>query len=159
MATSAHPAPDRADDPRVPVNSILFGYGPMLPLIAGGAAAWLLPWPWPLWAVQATILWGALILVFIAGVRRGFGMGNPGASTAAEIATMLVYFLLALVAIAVPRLPLSLALLALGFALVALLDRRAAMTGNAPAHFARLRPPQMLMGIVGLAAALARTLT
>jgi hypothetical protein len=145
-------------DPTIPANSILFGYGPMLPLVAGGAAAWLLPWPWPLWATQATILWGALILVFIAGVRRGFGFGNPGASTAVEIATMLVYFLLALAAIAVPRLPLSLALLVVGYALVAPLDRRAALTGNAPAHFARLRPPQMLVGIAGLVAALARTL-
>ena len=146
-------------DPRVPVTSVLFGYGPMLPLVAGGAAAWALPWPWPLWAVQATILWGGRFLVFVAGVRRGFGMGDPAASTVAEIATMLVYFLLALVAIAVPRLPLSLSLLALGYALVALLDRRAALRGNAPAHFARLRPPQMLVGIVGLAAALARTLS
>ena len=38
------------DDPRVPVNSALLGYGPMLPLVVGGAAAWAFP-PVP---------WGAL---------------------------------------------------------------------------------------------------
>ncbi|MGI4732351.1 MAG: DUF3429 domain-containing protein [Janthinobacterium lividum] len=145
-------------DPAIPPNSIVFGFGPMLPIVAGGAGAWLLPGIWPLLAVQATILWGALILVFVAGVRRGFGFGSPRASTPTEIATMLLYFLLAIAAIAVSRLPLALALLMIGFALVALLDRRAALTGDAPAHFARLRPPQMLLGIVGFAAALARTI-
>lgn len=148
---------DRARDPHVPFNSVLFGYGPMLPLLAGGAGAWLLGDPWPLVAVRATILWAALILVFVAGVRRGFGFGDPAASTLVEIATMMAYFLLALAALLVPRAAVSLALLATGYALVALLDRRAALAGNAPAHFARLRPPQMLLGIAGIAAALART--
>ncbi|WP_174298281.1 DUF3429 domain-containing protein [Sphingomonas bacterium] len=145
---------DRAHDPRVPANSILFGFGPMLPLLAGGAGAWLAPDRWPVLAVRLTVLWGAVILVFVAGVRRGYGFGSPRASTPVEVATMLVYFLLALAALLFPRPPLSLGLLAIGYALVALLDRRAALAGNAPAHFARLRPPQMLVGIVGLVGAM-----
>ena len=146
-------------DPHVPLDSIVFGYGPMLPLLAAGAGAWVLPGFWPLFALQAAILWGGVILIFLAGVRRGFGFGYPGASTAVEIATMLVYFLLGLAAIVVPRPPLALGLLVLGYLLVALLDRRAAVAGNAPAHFARLRPTQMLLGALGLAAALARALS
>ena len=146
-------------DPRVPPNSIIFGYGPMLPLVLAGGAAWLLPGFWPLFAIQAAILWGGVILIFLAGVRRGFGFGFPPASTAVEIATMLVYFLLGLAAIVVPRPAIALAVLAVGYALVALLDRRAAVAGNAPAHFARLRPTQMLVGLLGLVAALARTLS
>ena len=147
------------DNPRVPVNSVLLGYGPMLPLVIGGAAAWALRLPASAVAVQAVVLWGALILVFIAGVRRGYGFGDPRASTAAEIATMMAYFLLALAAVVVWVMWIELLLLIAGYALVAVLDLRAAHRGNAPAHFARLRLPQMLVGIVGLTAALARVLS
>jgi hypothetical protein len=146
-------------DPHIPVSSLVFGYGPMLPLVFGGAAAWIAPAFWPLVAIQATILWGGVILVFLAGVRRGFGFGYAPASTPVEIATMLAYFLLGLSAIVIPRPAVALTIVAVGFALVALLDRRAAVAGNAPAHFARLRPTQMLVGIVGIAAAWARTLS
>ena len=146
-------------DPRVPATSYVYGFGPMLPLVAGGAAAWLLPGMLALFAVQLTVLWGTLILVFIAGVRRGFGFGSPRASTLVEIMTMQAYFLLALGAILLGPRPYGPALLCIGYALVALLDRRAALRGDAPAHFARLRPPQMLLGLVGLVATLARTLS
>jgi len=139
------------EDPRVPLNSIVLGYGPMLPLIAAGIGAWLLPLAWAALATRLAIIWGALILAFIAGVRRGFGFGDPRASTTVEIATMMVYFILAGLALVVPTASMALPLLMIGFALVALLDRRAALTGNAPAHFARLRVPQMLLGILGLA--------
>ena len=61
---------DDPDDPRVPANSLLLGYGPMLPLVIGGAGAWLLPPFWSALAVRAVVFWAALILVFIAGVRR-----------------------------------------------------------------------------------------
>ena len=144
------------DDPRVPFNSLVLGYGPMLPLVAGGAGAWLLPLPLGLFAAQAVVLWAALILVFIAGVRRGFGFGNRHASTLVEIATMMAYFLLGLGALVVPGFPVELMLLLIGYALVAVLDTRAARTGDAPAHFARLRTPQMLIGMLGIGAALAR---
>ena len=147
---------DDPDDPRVPVNSMILGYGPMLPLVAGGAGAWLLPPPLGLFAVQAVVLWAALILVFIAGVRRGFGFGDARASTMVEIATTMAYFLLGLAALVAPGFAIELTLLLVGYALVAWLDTRAARTGNAPAHFARLRAPQMLIGMLGIGAALAR---
>ncbi len=149
---------DDPHDPRVPVNSLVLGYGPMLPLVLGGAGAWLLPPPLELFAVQAVVLWAALILVFIAGVRRGFGFGNRRASTTVEIVTMTAYFLLGLAALIVPGFPAELTLLLLGYTLVAWLDTRAAKTGNAPAHFARLRIPQMLIGMLGIGAALGRVL-
>lgn len=144
----------RADDPRIPVNSIVFGFGPMLPLAVAALGAWLLPPPWPVLAVRLAIIWGALILVFVAGVRRGFGFGNPRASTGVEIATMLAYFVPAGLALVVPAGPIALALLLVGYGLVPTLDTRAARTGNAPAHFARLRWPQMAIAIVSVAALL-----
>jgi hypothetical protein len=143
---------DRAAAARIPVDSIVFGYGPMLPLVAAGVGAWVLPPGWGMLAVRLAIVWGALILSFIGGVRRGFGFATPRASTTIEIVAAVGYVTIAGLALLVPYAATALALLAVGYALAALLDRRAALAGNAPAHFARLRPPQLLLGCAGLAA-------
>lgn len=140
----------RAADPGVPWTSVAFGYGPMLPLVVAGLGAWLLPEPWPLIAVQLAITWAALILAFIAGVRRGFGFAQDRASTPVELATAMAYMVLAGLALVVPRPSVALAVLIVGYLLAAMLDRRAALAGDAPRHFARLRPPQLLLGAVGL---------
>lgn len=141
-----------ATDPRVPPLSIVFGYGPMLPLVAAAMGAWFLPSPWPLLAVQLAVTWAALILAFIGGVRRGFGFGQDRASTAAEIVAAVAYVALAGLALVVPRASAALALLVVGYLIAATLDARAARAGNAPLHFARLRPPQLTLGAVSLAA-------
>ncbi len=141
--------PDAARAP-IPPLSLIFGFGPMLPLVAAAAGIWLLPAPWPLYAVNWAIVWGALVLAFIAGVRRGYGFGAREASTAAEIAVMLVYFVLAgLALLSAPAT--ALALLLLGYALVGLLDHLGARHGNVPAHFYRLRPWQALIAVASLA--------
>lgn len=142
---------DVPDDPRIPLTSVLLGFGPMLPLVAAGLGAWVLPGLWPLRAVELAIFWAALILAFIGGVRRGFGFGNMRASTPSEIAASFGYVLLAAGGLIAPRPSQGLAVLIAGYALAALLDRRAALAGNAPLHFARLRPPQLLLGAAGLA--------
>lgn len=144
--------------PDIPADGALLGYGPMLPLVVAGAGAWLLPPPWPFWAVQLGILWGALILAFIAGVRRGFGFGYAGASKPVEIATCIVYFTLAGLALVIGRPSMALLPLLIGYVLAACLDRRAALRGNAPAYFATLRPRQLLIGAAGLAGLLAWTI-
>jgi hypothetical protein len=141
----------------IPPDSLVFGYGPMLPLVAAAIGAWSLPGPWPRIAVDLAVLWEALILAFVAGVRRGYGFGAPGASKPVAIAAMLAYFVpagLALVLAWAKRADMALALLAGGYALVAALDRRAALTGNAPPHFARLRPSQMGLAVFALIALL-----
>jgi uncharacterized membrane protein len=147
----AHAAP-------IPRNSLIFGYGPMLPLAAAAFGAWLLPPPWPAIATDLAILWGALILAFVAGVRRGFGFGVERVALSTAIGAMLAYFVPAGVALMLfwAKLPvLALALLAMGYALVAALDRHAARRGDAPAHFARLRPPQMGIAVLALAGLIA----
>lgn len=155
MATRA-PTPT---DPSIPIDSIVFGYGPMLPLVAAGVGAWVLPAPWGVLAVRLAIVWGALILSFIGGVRRGFGFAHPQASTAVELAAAVAYVTIAGLALLVPFAATGVALLAAGYALAALLDRRAALRGNAPAHFVRLRVPQLLLGCAGLAACWAWVVT
>jgi hypothetical protein len=148
MATNATTPADRS----IPIDSIVFGFGPMLPLVAAGVGAWVLPAPWGVLAVRLAIVWGALILSFIGGVRRGFGFARRDASTAVELAAAVAYVTVAGLALLVPYAATAVALLAAGYALAALLDRRAALRGNAPAHFARLRVPQLLLGCAGLAA-------
>lgn len=140
-----------ANRPDVPADGLILGYGPMLPLVVAAVSAWLLPQPWPFWAVQLGIIWGALVLAFIAGVRRGFGFGYAHASKPVEIATSIGYFTLAGLALVIGRPSAALLPLILGYVLAALLDRRAALQGDAPAYFATLRPRQLLIGAAGLA--------
>lgn len=141
----------RATNPHVPPLSLVFGYGPMLPLVAAALGAWFLPEPLPLVAIQLAIIWGALILSFIGGVRRGFGFGQDRASTTSEVAAAIGYVTLAGLALVVPRPSTALALLVVGYVAAAVLDWRAALAGNAPLHFARLRPPQLILGAGSLA--------
>jgi hypothetical protein len=122
----------------------------MLPLVAAGAGVWVLPRAWPVLAIQLAITWAAVILAFIGGVRRGFGFGRQ-LRTSAEIVAATLDVLLAAAALLAPQPSTALAILIVGYALAALLDRRAALTGDAPAHFATLRPPQLLLGAAGLA--------
>ncbi|GAA4771678.1 hypothetical protein GCM10023219_18220 [Stakelama sediminis] len=124
----------------------------MIPFVAAAVGIWLMHRPWPMIALWLVTLWGALILSFIAGVRRGFGFGRQTASTRTEILTMLPYFVIAGLALVVSSQLLAIALLMLGFLLAAVLDRHAALNGDAPAHFARLRPPQFLIAVLALAA-------
>lgn len=151
--------PARADDPRIPVNSAILGYGPMLPLVVAALGTWFGAGVLPDVALRLAIIWAALILTFIGGVRRGFGFGVDRTSTAAEIATSTGYFALAGLALVAPRADWALPLLIGGFLLAAFLDRRAALAGDAPRHFARLRPPQLGIGAAALAAIWAWLLT
>ena len=139
-------------DPRVPANSLLFGFGPMLPLAAAALGTWTLPPPWPGIAIRLAIVWAAIVLVFIAGVRRGFGFGWRSASTPVEIATMLAYSIPAGIALVLPSPHWSMASLLIGFGLVLVLDPIAAGQGDAPAHFATLRPPQITIALASLLA-------
>lgn len=136
----------------IPTSSIVLGYGPMLPLVAAAIGAWTLAGEWPLLAVRLAIIWGALILAFIGGVRRGYGFGSAGASTPVEIVASIGYFTIAGLALVAPAAPIALGLLTVGYALAGLLDGRAARHGDAPAHFVHLRPTQLLLGAAALAA-------
>lgn len=136
----------------IPADGLLLGYGPMLPLVAAGCGAWLLPHPWPALAIRLALIWGALILAFIGGVRRGFGFARDTASKPKEIAAAVIYVAVAGLALLIPRPVLALPVLAVGYALAAVMDRRAAMRGDAPLYFAHLRRPQLLVGCAGLLA-------
>ena len=158
-------APERhieiAERPEVPWLSIVFGYGPMLPFAAGAAAAWILDGYWREEAILLTSLWAATILAFLSGVRRGLSFRTQGGEAVAQIATMLVLFILALaalVALTHGSPGSTVACLLVGFALIFVLDPIAARRGQAPLFFIRLRRPQMAIAVLRLATLLAATL-
>ncbi|KQP38495.1 hypothetical protein ASF49_05770 [Methylobacterium sp. Leaf104] len=153
----------RVTEPRaVPWLSIVFGYGPMLPFAVGALVAW--GWrgaPLGQAAAALTVLWGCAILLFLSGVRRGVSFRTEGGATIVQIATMIGLFGLgfaALVLATLDRAVPALVLLLLGFSAIAVLDPIAARRGEAPLFFARLRPVQIPIAILSLAALLALAL-
>lgn len=149
----------RAHEPRaVPWLSVVFGYGPMLPFVAGAVLVWVLRGAQAEGVLTLTLLWGCAILLFLSGVRRGVSFRTEGGPTVAQIATMLGLFLLgfaALVVFTLGFLSVALALLIVGFTAITILDPIAARRGEAPLFFERLRPAQIPLAVLGLAALLA----
>ena len=145
----------RVTEPReVPGLSRVLGYGALLPLVIGAAAAWLLKGELATLALSLTILWAGSILVFLAGVRRGLSFRTVGGPTPVQIATVLWLFMLGLASAASPSSVAALVLLLVGFLSPGVLDPWAARRGEAPLFFARLRPFQILLPIASLAALL-----
>lgn len=144
-------------EPRtVPWLSVALGFGPMLPLVAGaGTAWWMRGQPGDYLVALVTILYGASILLFLAGVRRGVSFRTEGGPTAVQIATMLGLYALgfsALVTVVMGQAIPALGLLIVGYAAIAVLDPIAARAGEAPLFFARLRPLQMALAVASLTA-------
>ena len=148
---------DVVERPEVPWLSVVLGYGPMLPFAAGALAAWRLADLWRGEAILLTVVWGAAILAFLAGVRRGLSFRTEGGPMASQIVTMFGLFvvaLMSLVAIVHGSAVVAVTLLLVGFLALMILDPIAARRGEAPLFFARLRPPQMAVAMVSLAALL-----
>lgn len=146
--------PPRTDTPATtPALSLLLGYGPaaVLPVLG------VLAWAGQGWALSLGRLWGAAILIFLAGVARGLSFFTDGGPRWPQIAATMWRFACGLVALLV-WLPGAFALLIAGYLGVALVDPWAARHGEAPRYFTRLRPPQMAMALAGLALLLARSL-
>lgn len=146
---------DAAERPEIPPLSILFGYGPMAPIAAGAAAAWLLPSEQRAIITTLTVVYAASILAFVAAVQRGVSFRTEGGPQVSQIATMLSLYSLTLTSLVAEsfgfgRLAIGLALT--GFLLVAILDPIAAWHGTAPLFFVRLRPTQMTIAVLSLAA-------
>lgn len=141
----------------IPPSSLILGFGPMLPLPLLGIAAWSTNGWLAALLVSVGQLWAGALLVFIAGVRRGLGLAADDARPH-QLATMLGLFVLGLAGLAAPWVY-GFGALLIGYAAVAILDPRAAKRGEAPRHFARLRPAQMAIALVGLATLMARSLS
>ena len=147
-----------SERPEVPWLSIVPGYGPMVPFVAGAAACWATNGFWHGKAVLVTMIWADAILAFLAGVRRSLSFRTEGGPALAQIATMFCLFVLALLsllAIVHGFARVSVGATLLGYASLIVLDPIAARQGQAPLFFARLRPPQIAIAVAALAALLA----
>ncbi|UAK25388.1 DUF3429 domain-containing protein [Sphingomonas nostoxanthinifaciens] len=147
--------PEAVETARIPRIELLFAYGPVLLIVAAGAGCWLLP---PLYAgasLAAGVIWASAILAFLAGVTRGLSFFTAGGPQRGQLAEMMWLYVLAFGSMIAPT-AIALVLLVMGYATIALYDPQAAKRGWAPAHFARLRLPQMIVAIVGLLVMLAR---
>ncbi|KAA9007997.1 DUF3429 domain-containing protein [Histidinibacterium aquaticum] len=134
----------------VPLDGLLLGYGPVLLFPALALVAWLTPAPWAIIAIFAGQIVGAALLCFFAGVRRGLSFRTEGGPKPRQIAVMLALFFGGLVALVLPP-ALGLLIVLVAIAAMGIFEPRAAERGEVPLYFARLRPPQMTIAVVGLA--------
>lgn len=124
---------------RVPWKGLILGWGAMLPLGFCAGWAWMGDADGVDAAREAARLWGAALLLFFSGVRRGLSFGTKGGPKAAQL---LVFALLFSAGLSVLLMPLSwaLGLLTVAFAGLGVADTRASRRGRVPLYFARLRP-------------------
>lgn len=134
----------------IPPLSTIFGFGAMLPTVMAGILPWLVARPASLFIIGLGVIWAAAILAFLGGVRRGLSFCTLGGPTRAQLLTMLWLYGLAFAALLSPSRAAAVTILLVGYASVAVLDPPAARRGDVPAHFQRLRPPQMVLAIVAL---------
>ncbi len=149
---------DVVEHPEVPWLSVVLGYGPMLPFVAAAVGSWMLDGDLRNGAIQGGAIYGASILAFLGGVRRGVSFRTEGGPRVAQIVTMAGLWLtafLALLSINIGLPEVALGLLVVGYAVIMIFDPIAARSGQAPLFFARLRPPQMAIAVVSFVALLA----
>ena len=126
----------------------VFGLGPF---IGFAAAAWFAPGIAPPAALQqAEILWGAIILAFMAGARWGFVLVQPEAS----IGRLMAFGLIPALSLAAPFLPVPLALILLAAGFVGLLaaELLPAARHEGPAWYPPLRVFLTLVALICLIA-------
>ncbi len=140
---------------RAPLESLLFGYAAMVPIVAGAVACLFLTGSGETRAVHLTVIWSGAILCFLAGVRRGLSFRQTGGPVLSQLATMLWLYGLGAGSLLSPWAVPAVALQILGYATMAVFDPAAARNGEAPRYFRRLRPVQMLLPIASLALILA----
>jgi hypothetical protein len=151
----------RVTEPRrVPPESLFFGGIAMVPFPVGAALAFL-PGASGLLFANLTLLWGAAILTFLAGVRRGVSFRTEFGPTRAQLAMMMWLFLLGAIALFLVALSdilggtasdaAAAAMLGVGYASMIVLDPLAARHGEAPLFFERLRPVQMMIPSIAFA--------
>jgi hypothetical protein len=137
-----------------PALSLILGYGATIPFIAGAAgAAFINNAAIVQLCLDLIVLWGAAILLFMAGVRRGLSFRAPNGVTSGQIAASMWYVTAgfgSLVLWAFASKAPAMVLLLLGYASLIVFDVRAARNLDAPPYFARLRPVQMLIPIASL---------
>lgn len=135
---------------RIPWLDATLAYAAILPFPAALALAVIAP-SRTADASAVVQIWGAALLLFFSGVRRGLSFRTPGGPTAPQMTAFAAFFCTGLLALVLPApqglVPVLVALAAMGAA-----DRIAARRAEVPLYFARLRPPQMTIAVLSLSA-------
>ena len=147
MSRAAKRIPDGADLGRAERGfDLLLGTTALVPLLVCAALAWLAPGAALPLVRTLAVIWGASLLAFFAGVRRGLTFSEAGGGRASELVTMLAVFGLGVLSLVL----VSPVVAAIGLAGVGVLDAVAARRREAPGYFVVFRPPQMLAAVIAL---------
>ena len=140
---------------RIPVAALVLGLAGLIPFAAGAASLWVrLPLLPPETGLQLVVVYGAIILSFLGGIRWGTAIGPYDAGRQApEFAASVMGSLAGLSAAFLPAIP-ALALLIAGFLVQGLWDVMSVDSGRLPVWFGRLRMILTAGVVVALVAAL-----
>jgi hypothetical protein len=146
---------DRLISGKIPGAALVLGLAGLIPFVAGAAAQWtripLLPSDAGL---KLVIVYGAIILSFLGGIRWGTAIGpyDQGRQTL-EFPASVLGSLAGLAAVFLPAIP-ALALLIAGFLMQGLWDVMSVDAGRLPNWFGRLRMILTAGAVISLVAAL-----
>ena len=151
--------------PISPLSAQLLGYGGLVPFAGTGVLAWI-AWPAEMahTALQAQLVYAAIVLSFIGGIRWGIAMTKRGHFKRRAPDGLGAEFALAALPAAIGWLilfaPAEVALVVFGlfFAAQTLSDRRAVKAEDAPDWYGPLRLQLTVFVELSLAASLARHL-
>jgi hypothetical protein len=148
---------DLADPRRIPSVALALGVAGLVPFVAISLSQWsggqeLLPFATP----TSGIVYGAVILSFLGGIRWGTAIGPYGAWTQArDFAMSVLASITGWIAVLLPH-SAGLCLLLIGFLLQALWDVVDVEDGRLPSWFGRLRMMLTAGAAISLLAMLVR---
>lgn len=142
-------------DTRIPAPALILGLAGLIPFLAAAAAQWLaLPLLAPETGLRLAVVYGAIILSFLGGIRWGTAIGPYDTGRQGlEFPASVLGSLAGLAAAFLPAIP-GLALLIAGFLMQGLWDVMSVDAGRLPAWFGRLRMILTAGAVISLVAAL-----
>lgn len=131
---------DRQISAPIPASALALGLLGLVPFVAGALSQWVaLPMLEPQTGLKLVIVYGAIILSFLGGIRWGTAIGPYDAHRqGTEFSMSVLGSLAGLAAVFLPAIP-GLALLAAGFLMQGLWDVTSVDAGRLPGWFGRLR--------------------
>ncbi|WP_421693980.1 DUF3429 domain-containing protein [Aestuariivirga sp.] len=146
---------DQRVSARIPASALSLGLMGLVPFAAGALSLWVpLPFLNAETGLKLVVVYGAIILSFLGGIRWGTAIGPYDAHRQGrEFSTSVLGALAGLAAVFLPAIP-GLTLLIAGFLMQGLWDVTSADAGRLPAWFGRLRMILTAGAVVSLVAAL-----
>jgi hypothetical protein len=140
---------------RIPTTALVLGLAGLIPFVAGALSQWMaLPLMPRSYGLSVIVVYGAIILSFLGGIRWGTALGPYDARRQAmEFSASVAGSLAGLVAVFLAPVA-SLTLLIAGFLVQGLWDVTSVEAGRLPPWFGRLRMILTAGAVLSLVAAL-----